>query len=524
MTRSKEAALSIDRTRRLVLLSVWTVVLLGVPLWWKTTRVYRAELPQEDIEKWSRWEPCRPSFPLKIQFHVSNSKPLHIDSQHIDKELSARKGTPNPPSTDLHDNLFSFLTHTQPFQPWAGSTFSQIPSQHSPEPGTYDFYLAPTTDKEGTRALIKSQRQGFIQVETWDEHHIVKAAVDTIEAIFGPQEKVLKKAGAGTAEKKGKDQLRFVKYAPGYQLTFSLFSGDASNGVRGWRVQEAINAYLTPFLRSMSVISKFSIESQVQHYASLTFEPQVDPLKKEHFLTPDSLSNFINAAEWSLASTVSSYPALNFLVYIPKPSESPLVIKQAPGMASTTDSFLIPRWGGITILNHASHDGLSHDSHNETVPQAKDEQTVISVKELEPVMNVFLSQLRDLLGVPELSSLVKANAKIPIQFQRHGHAAVPTAWELDYLLRLRWAENVVDSLSTLGSLARLVADTPNMVVLDPIHKDVVDALKDIEASCQLMSSQAYVSALARSRDGLEKAEAAFFDPTMVSMLYFPDEH
>lgn len=40
----------------MVILSVWAVVLLGLPLWWTTTRVYRAELPYESINKWKQWE------------------------------------------------------------------------------------------------------------------------------------------------------------------------------------------------------------------------------------------------------------------------------------------------------------------------------------------------------------------------------------------------------------------------------------------------------------------------------------
>ncbi|KAG0035105.1 hypothetical protein BGZ81_000659 [Podila clonocystis] len=495
-----------NRTRQLVLLSVWTVVLLGLPLWWKTTRVYRAELPYQDIEQWSQWKACEPVFPIRVQFHLSDTKALNIDALSISLEKSSRdRGSVR----DLDWKQFAFLTNIQPIQLWTGMDLKDVTDRPSSVPGTYDFYIAPSTGNEGTRALIKSQRQGFIQVQTWDEANVVKAAVDTLFAVFGPQEIALKKIGSGNSEKKAKEQLKAVKYAPGYQLTFSLFSGDASNGVRGWKMQEAISAYMTPFVRSMSTISKFNIESQVQHYASLTFEPKLDPVKNEHYLTPDSLSNFINAAEWSLASTVSSFPPLNFLVYVPKSNDSPLVIKQGPEHTSTTDSFLIPRWGGITILNRSNY---SADSDT------------ISVKELEQVMGVFLTQLRDLLGVPDLPTSSKAAAKIPIHFQRHRNAAVPTTWELDYLQRLRWAENLVDSLSTLTSLARLVVDTPNMVVLDHIQKDVVEALKDIEDSCALMTKQEYTAALARSRDGLVKAETAFFDPTMVSMLYFPDEH
>ncbi|KAI9238775.1 MAG: phosphatidylinositol-glycan biosynthesis class S protein [Podila humilis] len=507
MTHTVEAKSSVDRTRRLILLSVWTVVLLGLPLWWKTTRVYRAELPYQDIEQWNQWKACEPAFPIRVQFHLSDAKPLNIDALNITNEMISRDlGSVG----DLDKKQFAFLTNIRPILSWSGIGLNAMANQPSSVPGTYDFYIAPSVGNDETRALIKSQRQGFIQVHTWDEAHVIKAAVDTLVTVFGPQQMTLKKIGSRNSEKKAKDQLRAVKFAPGYQLTFSLFSGDTSNGIRSWKIQEAISAYMSPFLRSMSTISKFNIESQVQHYASLTFEPKVDPIKNEHYLTPDSLSNFINAAEWSLASTVSSFPSLNFLVYVPKSSDSPLVIKQGPEQTSTTDSFLIPRWGGITILNRNNSSSADADT--------------ISAKELETVMSVFLTQLRDLLGVPDLSISSKATAKIPTQFQRHSNAAVPTAWEQDYLLRLRWAENLVDSRRTLTSLAQLVTDTPNMVVLDHIQKDVVEALKDIEESCGLMAKQEYTAALAHSRDGLVKAEAAFFDPTMVSMLYFPDEH
>jgi len=40
----------------MVILSVWAVVLLGLPLWWKTTRVYRAELPYDSIDQWNQWK------------------------------------------------------------------------------------------------------------------------------------------------------------------------------------------------------------------------------------------------------------------------------------------------------------------------------------------------------------------------------------------------------------------------------------------------------------------------------------
>lgn len=40
--------------RRKVLLSFWlTVLLFGVPFWWKTTTVYRASLPYSAMDRWA---------------------------------------------------------------------------------------------------------------------------------------------------------------------------------------------------------------------------------------------------------------------------------------------------------------------------------------------------------------------------------------------------------------------------------------------------------------------------------------
>lgn len=45
-----------DKIRRLIIASFYIVILFGLPLWWKTTEVYRAQLPFAEIEEWSNWE------------------------------------------------------------------------------------------------------------------------------------------------------------------------------------------------------------------------------------------------------------------------------------------------------------------------------------------------------------------------------------------------------------------------------------------------------------------------------------
>lgn len=42
------------RRRSYVILSFWLIVLcLGLPIWWKTTTIYRAELPLDEMMEWA---------------------------------------------------------------------------------------------------------------------------------------------------------------------------------------------------------------------------------------------------------------------------------------------------------------------------------------------------------------------------------------------------------------------------------------------------------------------------------------
>ena len=119
-------------------------------------------------------------------------------------------------------------------------------------------------------------------------------------------------------------------------------------------------------------------------------------------VTQRDLGLAINPVENQLASHVSSNPRLNFLVYVPATDDKgPLYIvgdgnkndgaKEHLG----SNSFLIPRWGGVTIYNvplNASGEERLHESASEI--------------DMKTVMSVFLAQLRELLGVQQLSDKV----------------------------------------------------------------------------------------------------------------------
>ena len=57
-----------------------------------------------------------------------------------------------------------------------------------------------------------------------------------------------------------------------------------------------------------------------------------------------------------------------------------------------------------------------------------------------------------------------------------------------------------------------------------ISRQVMQALDSLSLSYDTLQTGDYASSLAHSIRAVERAERAFFNPTMVSMLYFPDEH
>jgi hypothetical protein len=69
------------------------------------------------------------------------------------------------------------------------------------------------------------------------------------------------------------------------------------------RKSRALNAgWISPILKQTSELHNFTIESKIQFYAPLAFEPLVTSNGEEvtHGLTQENLKVFVNSAEWTL--------------------------------------------------------------------------------------------------------------------------------------------------------------------------------------------------------------------------------
>lgn len=275
------------------------------------------------------------------------------------------------------------------------------------------------------------------------------------------------------AEALAKRTTRSLRYAPTYHLTFSLFtSGHMPNN---WDINAAIEEYMKPVLELLKPIHNFTIDTQVQLYATPGVQGQV--------LTKDDLSSFINAAEWPLSPSIGGEPTINFIVYVGNQTITlPSQHDNTDHDVQTGQSWLIPQWGTVYLLS---------------LPWDTDHVTATTLK--QPFMT-FTSHLLSLLGTPKSGS-------IPLR--------------LSTLARIRSADLLLRASSTLGSLARLSKALHSISIPSSVADGVSKTMAHLEQACETLGEP---EGLYHARIAEAEAEKAFFEKSMVGQLYFPDEH
>lgn len=260
---------------------------------------------------------------------------------------------------------------------------------------------------------------------------------------------------------------RAMRYAPTYHLTFSLFTdGPAPNT---WEIDSAIDEYMKPLLDVLGPIHNFTIDTQVQLYAT--------PGVQSQRLTKDDLASFINAAEWPLSPSIGGAPTVNFITFIGNQT-----IGFPDSDAQTSQSWMIPQWGTVYLLSLPSTDSK------------------VSKEALRQPMLTFGGHLLTLLGTPQSGSL-------PLR--------------LSSLSRTRSADLLLRASSTLGSLARLSRSLSSIAIPRSVADGVAKSLQHLEEACACLGGP---EGLYHARIAEEEAERAFFEKSMVGQLYFPDEH
>jgi phosphatidylinositol glycan class S len=346
------------RTRIKVVASFWaTILLLGLPIWWYTTMVYRASLPLTQMNDWADgrvsgalfamkgWandvQTCRPVFPLRISIEAGALQ-----------ELEAQNLLRN--TQHALDDLNDFSAHHLRLQlsPPANATIDPVGFSNGPTTGDEEVALLirlipgqstaailqpyePTLDIYYTQNQIPTSSSAAPSLATYIAKKLREVFEEEQQMIAyllarssAPPERSPKAFSPEVEDALAKRSTRSLKYARTYHLTFSLFTPTSSPS--SWKIEAALEEYMKPLLESFSSLCNFTIDTQVQLYATPGVSGQI--LKKE------DLSGFINAAEWPLSPSIGGAPTINFILYVGD--------MEVEGGGK---SWLIPQWGGVAI-------------------------------------------------------------------------------------------------------------------------------------------------------------------------------
>ncbi|KAM6242541.1 GPI transamidase component PIG-S [Porphyrio hochstetteri] len=499
------------RGRRAALAFAAIAVVLGLPLWWKTTETYRAALPYADIDELGQL-PLQLAVPIAVVFAPGSvpgdlPRPLPFrDVEEMEISVNLRSSI-----TSRYETLYRSTTAQEEAAldaATAREADAALCLLQDASLGSLTVYVVPETSSVlsqgvsvyvgkhrsalvragGGLAALRSRLRQLTQLMSFTASSITAALSDRVpDSQLSP------------------DARRHLKSSLGYEITFSLLNPDPKSHDVDWDIEDAVKRYVQPVLDKLSLVANFSVDSQILYYAVLGVTPRFDKESSSFLLSAHSLPHVINPVEARLGSSAASlYPVLNFLLYVPERSHSPLYIQDRDGASVSTNAFHSPRWGGIMVYNVEAP-----DSPSASLPLHVDVDMV-------RVMEVFLAQLRLLFGL--------AREELPPEFllESPGNEGLAD-WELDRLLWAHTVENIATVSTTLTSLAQLLDKIGNIVIKDNVASEVYQAVASAQSAMANLATGHLHLAFQASKEAVTSSERAFFDPSLLHLLYFPDD-
>ncbi|KAB7499884.1 GPI transamidase component PIG-S [Armadillidium nasatum] len=307
-------------------------------------------------------------------------------------------------------------------------------------------------------------------------------------------------------QNKGIKAMRQVPTEPAYDVTLTLMLPQPHFLKAEWDVSAAVKDYLDPLVDELKDIVELRIRSQILYMTSMRINPKWSSNYKHYSLPEKQLPLTINSIEAKLGSFVSTRPSLHFIVYIPSDLQTPLYIHRNDGTPLESNSFLIPRWGGIMI--HNPPEKLIEKKGNSSLP-------LTFQIDSQWVMKTVIFHLHKLFPIPSL------NEK-DVKYTEQIYANSLTDWQINGLARARVLSYLNSIKITLQSLCDLVGEISNMVVSDEVAGWVWSAVDDWKLCLDASQEGRLEEATAFCKRAFVSSDAAFFHPSMLALLYFPD--
>ncbi|XP_047999098.1 GPI transamidase component PIG-S isoform X2 [Leguminivora glycinivorella] len=466
---------------------VGVLIIIGLPLWWKTTEVYRVSLPYGKIAAFdSRSHTVATEVTVMANDDATASEIAGlIEKSFEDSPTLKIKVTKTILSDSLRNTLESVADDPEAIEEITANVDVNKPNT---------LYIVQRTPLF-QQVWLSTERVMFFRDST--------AGPTVVEALknWVYQTSVLQAAFSES------DEARRTRFPPGggYHVTLSLAVPSPKTKLR-FPAREAMEDYIGTFVDELSELHNFTLKSQWLYLLDFDFKAKEIKDSSEygrHFaVRQDRLHLLLTKIEERAATHVSQLPTINLVLYAVPCERAPLVIYDDDTRVPTpVQAFMSPKWGGVVLANPKPEECGGEGEVQPNVPR---------------VMGAFVAQLRPLLGIPDMAHIPDAQLD-PLR------SVTPRRWEVDALLRLRVVEQITSAEKTLQSLAQLLGKISNIVINDEVGASINGAVDGIGLAREQLARGDLMEAYNSSRGAHQAAETAFMEPSLLALLYFPDD-
>ena len=527
--------------RRVTVLLLYVALFaLGVPVWWRTTEVYRAAIPFHLLDAAGGEGLPRLAVRLVLAQELGgdgSDAAGWLETQlnrHIDpvrdgirvKVVGETLQSPLP--DDVHDDwqMNAWLEEMQ-----GGSKCSRAETCSS----ELHIFLLPSGRKGafrvqdgGSRLTMGTGIVGWLLVSPDPSRltmsmqglpkmlaAVVRGETDASSALVEATSAGAR-ASAASARFGGELKARDVGVPTPLRVSLTLLVGcssdspdegggpDCGSGAVTWEAEQAIESGLQPLVRSLLGIYNISVDSHILHFADLAVPPVLDEAHQAYVLKSSTLNDFINWRDWPLDSTTSLIRTIHLLLYLPSRHVSPLILLDRNAEPLSPAAFTVAGYGAVHVMNDTSILSSS----------AAGAGTFITKESLRIPLGSLVGQLRNFLGLktpPGVSSLPDYSTGAPL-------------WQLLMMQRRNTRARMASARSTLKIFEGLIASIPNMLIRDEISLHVQEAIEYVLRAETDWAAARFTEASHWAAQSFDAAEKVFFEESILSRLYFPDDH
>lgn len=455
---------------------------LGIPVWWKTTETYRVSIPYSRIDRLSELNWC---ISVKISVYTSNSAHRVNRIREIQSYF---------PITKLF-NVTVVAEHM-------GESLIDIQCLEASEreaPREHGNVILVELDALEEIVFIGNERAIYFTplITSQKLADIIKNQIlleELIDESIGTKELSRHSSDSGT-----ENNINKIKLAPRYEIIFTNIVPEPEVVKLHWDSEKIITSYITPMINQLLPLVHLSLKSQWLYFVEFGLGKKKKQHNNTYVYEMNGLSLTTSLLDKKLGLRVSQYPCFNFVLHTARCDESPLLFQSGIGHFNHV---LIPQWGGIQILNP------SEDNCNNNTPLKPDPDSV---------MSVFIGQVRSILGLKNYLQHALEVKWLPLKNSRLRE------WEFDGLVRIQILELVTSARLTLQALTRLLDKVNNIVINEEVGYDIMRSLEYIEICARSIKGGNLMKALNEAHIAYSAAETAFAHPSLLSLLYFPDD-